>query len=399
MEISNVNALFDSNLWSRALERFAQAAYLTVKLFDADLREVLAPVHPTPLFQLFEEKLGHDPGLFLESARCCLTHRDGRRVEIVTRYGLSVVGTSLTLDGRVVGAAVGGYAFLDFSHVSEVQHLARDAGVHFERVWQVTREQKPVPQQRLILNGELLQVLGDALLRENSRTRQYGTALDRSETELRALTARLLTAQDEERRRLARELHDDTVQRFAFLENQIVRLRQALPLSELELSKQLKSLENEVEGMAKEVRSLSHRLHPAILDDLGLEAAMRHLATDFSQLTSQSVRFKAENVPSTISSDPATALYRIAQEALANIRKHAPQASVAVTLIGLPDELRLLVEDDGPGFDLEHTAGRTSLGLISMQERAHSVGGHVSIASAPGNGTKTEAVIPWKASV
>jgi len=170
------NVLFTSDLWLRALERYASDTHLSVKLFDSDESTVFGPVHSTPLFQLFEER-GYDPGIFAECARLCLAQTDRRPAVVVSEvYGLAVVGTSLVLEGKVVGAAVAGYAFMDFSQLSEVQRLAKDAGIQFERLWRVAREQKPVPQQRLMLSGELLQVLGDALLRENYRTRQYEEA-------------------------------------------------------------------------------------------------------------------------------------------------------------------------------------------------------------------------------
>jgi signal transduction histidine kinase len=168
-----IDELFGSDLWLRALRSFASSIHLTVQLFDAEMRLVLGPVHPTPLFQLFEER-GYDPGIFDECTRRCLAQTESRPVVMVSElYGLSVVGTSLALEGEIVGAAVGGYALVDFSQASEVQSLARDACIRFEELWQVTRKQKPVPQHRLTLKGELLQVLGDALLRENFRTRQY----------------------------------------------------------------------------------------------------------------------------------------------------------------------------------------------------------------------------------
>jgi signal transduction histidine kinase len=166
-------ALFSSDLWMRALESYASSAHLTVKLFDAEARVVLGPVHPTPLFQLFEERK-YVSGLFPECVHQCLTQTGIRPVLIVSKsYGLSVVGTSLVLEGQIVGAAVAGFALLDFSQASEIHVLARDSGIRFEQLWQVARAQKPEPRKRLILMGELLQVLGDALLSENYRTRQY----------------------------------------------------------------------------------------------------------------------------------------------------------------------------------------------------------------------------------
>ncbi len=171
------NGLFSSDLWLRALESYASGTHLTVKLFDAEERVVFGPVNPTPLFQLFEQK-GYDPGILAECARRCLAQTDSRPAVMVSQVsGLTAIGASLVLEGKIVGAAVAGYAFVDFSQLSEVQRLAKDAGIQFERVWRVAREQKPIPQHRLMLNGELLQVLGDALLRENYRTRQYEEAV------------------------------------------------------------------------------------------------------------------------------------------------------------------------------------------------------------------------------
>jgi PocR sensory domain-containing protein len=171
------SALFSSDRWTRALESFADATQLTVKLFDADVRAVFGPIHVTPLFKLFENTTGYDPGIFAECARRCLAQTNDRPAVIVAEYcGLSVVGTSLALQGEIVGAVVGGYALVDFSQSWEIQRLALDSGVMFELLWRVVREQRPVPQRRLMLNGELLQVLGDALLLEGYRNWQYEEA-------------------------------------------------------------------------------------------------------------------------------------------------------------------------------------------------------------------------------
>ncbi|HET7207841.1 MAG TPA: PAS domain S-box protein [Terriglobales bacterium] len=168
----STDVLFSSDLWETALQKYAVATHMTVKLFDAELRTVSGPIHPTPLFRLFDER-GYDPGIFAECVRRCIVQTKDRAAVIVSQFhGLAVVGTSLVLEGKIVGAAVGGYVLADFSQVSEIQSLARQAGIAFDRLWEIARQQQPVPQNRLIVNGELLQVLGDALLRENYRTRQ-----------------------------------------------------------------------------------------------------------------------------------------------------------------------------------------------------------------------------------
>ena len=392
--LANPNPLFSSDVWRRALESYASAVQLTVKLFDAQGRVAFGPIHPTPLFQLFYETALYEPGIFGECARRCITHSDSRPAVIVSEFcGLSVVGTSLMLNDEIVGAAVGGYAFIDFCQVSEVQRLARDSGIGFERLWQVTREQQPVPKQRLLVHGELLQVLGDAILKENRRTRQYGAALTRSEEALRALTAQIIISQEDERRRIARELHDNLMQKLAIVENELSRLRLGSTESLDQASEELSSIEHQVANISDDVRAISHGLHPSILDDLGLEPAIRQLVRDFAERSSQPAQFRGAHVPAAIPPAIALTLYRIAQEALGNIRKHASEASVVLTLNGLPGELRLLVEDNGPGFNLNQIT-EAGLGLRSMQERAHLVGGRLIVTSSPGQGTSIEAIIP-----
>jgi len=165
--------LFGSDLWKPALDKYTQATGLAVQLFELDGQAVLASAYPTPLTTLFGE-YSFDPGLFSECARRCLEQTELRPAVVVHEsHGLTVVGTSLVLDGSIAGAAVAGYALAGFVQVSAARRWAESAGLPFDRLWHVLRKQAPVPARRLLLHGELLQVLGDALLRENHRTRQY----------------------------------------------------------------------------------------------------------------------------------------------------------------------------------------------------------------------------------
>jgi signal transduction histidine kinase/ActR/RegA family two-component response regulator len=166
-------ALFNDAAWSQALQKFGAVTGLTVVVYGRDGGLAREAINVTPLFSLFQST-GYQPGIFADCAQQCLAQIvDRPAVVVAPSYGLAVVGTSLVLAGEIVGAAVAGYAFIDFCTTSAVELLARQAGVPFDRVWSVARITAPLPQRRLVVHGELLQVLGDVILRENERTRQF----------------------------------------------------------------------------------------------------------------------------------------------------------------------------------------------------------------------------------
>jgi len=139
---------------------------------------------------------------------------------------------------------------------------------------------------------------------------------------------------------------------------------------------------------------MSRRLHPAILGDLGLEAALQEECDSFSQQTGIPVEFHARYVPRRLPEDIALCLYRVAQESLRNIRRHAQAVDVRLFLASDGEVVTLSIEDSGDGFDLEEVRGKGGLGLISMEERARLVNGILKMSSQPGVGTRVEVRLP-----
>jgi len=219
--------------------------------------------------------------------------------------------------------------------------------------------------------------------------------LDRTKEELAALASRLFSAQEEERKRIARDLHDDIVQRLAWLQIEIESLPQhQLDGCSKEVIGYLKGLAPVVARLSDDLRDLSHRLHPSSLDHLGLPVALSQLAEDFRKRTSIPIRFSNRRGHAVVNGVAALALYRVAQEALNNIARHAGPASVTMTITGTQEATQLLIRDTGRGFDLDAARKQGGLGLVSMDERVKLVGGTFGIHAAPGQGTAIRALVP-----
>jgi len=217
----------------------------------------------------------------------------------------------------------------------------------------------------------------------------------RAQEEIQALAGRLLSAQEEERRWIARELHDDVTQRLAVLAIETGKLEQRVSTGQHVLRRQLQALHEQLVSLSADVHGLSRKLHPAILEDLGLVDA---LATECSRLSEHGgprVVFTSEPVPETIPRNTALCLYRIAQEALHNILKYAQAQEVQVTLTGKREGIRLRLCDDGIGFDLAQARRKGGLGLASMRERLRLIDGRLAIRTRPGAGTHIEVWVPW----
>ena len=235
-------------------------------------------------------------------------------------------------------------------------------------------------------NAPFVREVLDELDQSLVKARQY-------QVRLRQMSSHVLTAQEEERTRIARELHDDTAQALTSV---LVRLRLLERSAE---DKQLRSGLAELRDLTVEtlegVRRLAIDLRPPMLDDLGLEAAVQSHVQDFSQRWQINVNFTSIGL-GRLPPNVELVLYRIVQEALSNVAKHASASRVETRLSRKGRTLRLLVEDDGCGFDVEAAKGsrQSGLGLFGMEERLALIGGTLRVDSSPGKGTRLSAEVP-----
>ena len=216
------------------------------------------------------------------------------------------------------------------------------------------------------------------------------TARKHVEEKLRDLSSHLVRAQEEERARIARELHDDVSQRLTVLAMQLNELRLSSLKSHSSHVQKIDALSKLTSEIATDVRKVSHRLHPSVLDFLGLVAALSEFCEEFAKLNEMEIEFVHHQVPPMLPKEMTLCLYRVAQEAVRNAQKHAGCRQARVELIGASDSIWLRVSDSGAGFDPESVQG-DRLGLVSMAERLRSLGGELSVQSRPGYGSCVEA--------
>jgi PAS domain S-box-containing protein len=215
-----------------------------------------------------------------------------------------------------------------------------------------------------------------------------------SEISLRELTGRLIHAQEKERSRIARELHDDIGQRMALLQIGLEQFEQSSLALAPNDHKQLKEITAVASEISSDLHNISRQLHPARLDLLGLVGVLSSFCRELSNRHELQVTFRHRDIPAQIPKDVALCLFRVVQEGLRNVMKHAETSAATVELSTDADVIDLCISDSGTGFSFESVKGKGGLGLISMSERLRLIGGHLTVESEPLHGTRIRARVP-----
>jgi PAS domain S-box-containing protein len=227
------------------------------------------------------------------------------------------------------------------------------------------------------------------------QAQQAEQAVQQSHAQLRALATHLQHQQEEERRHIAREIHDELGQALTVLKIDLAWLSPRLPASDVTSQQRLRDMAAQLDTVVRAVRRISTDLRPDMLDDLGLTAAIEWQLQEVCKRTGMAYQLELPADEISLGQTQSTALFRIFQEALTNVLRHAAAQNVRVCIGYEPKALVMQIADDGRGITPVRLAARDSLGLLSMRERAHLWGGEVTIAGRPGRGTLVSVRIPY----
>jgi len=220
----------------------------------------------------------------------------------------------------------------------------------------------------------------------------------KGEEALSRVSGRLIEAQEQERHRIARELHDDINQRLALLANGLQFLDD-IPAASPELHNRVKQLLTQTWELSSDVHALSHELHSSKLESLGILAALRSFCRELAEQQRVTIDFEHSDVPDSVPAEVSLCLFRVLQEGLRNAVKYSGEQHFEVRLRGTSGNLELTIRDFGVGFDVEKASSHGGLGLISMRERVTLVRGTISITSSPSGGTEIRVVVPVAAGI
>ncbi|MEE8540678.1 MAG: sensor histidine kinase, partial [Desulfobacterales bacterium] len=242
------------------------------------------------------------------------------------------------------------------------------------------------------LLGSLGNFLGGAV--ENT---QLAQTIRRHREELKGLTAKLFHSQETERRRIARELHDEVGQALTGINFTLETVEKVAANQPERIKTHIQEIRKQINRTYQEMRRLSHRLHPALLSDLGLEPALDAYLENISEHSGLRIDFKMMGFEKRVDPDLESVLYRLSQEALTNTLKHAGATQFKLSIIKSYPNIIFLAQDDGIGFEAERLMGTApALGLLSMRERAAMLGGKFSLRTSKGTGVSIRVEIPIK---
>jgi signal transduction histidine kinase len=285
--------------------------------------------------------------------------------------------------------------------IEKTHRSARDATAQLKKFIE-TLSQRTV--ELAAANLELSLEIGQRKVAEaalQKSERHYSELLKQSEhlqEQLRRLSRQILSAQEDERKRISRELHDVIAQTLTGINIRLATLKKEASINTKGLDRNIARTQRLVEKSVNIVHQFARELRPAVLDDLGLIPALHSFVKLFSKRTQIHVHLKAFADVEQLSNDQRTILYRVAQEALNNVSSHAEASRVDLSILKLAKCVCMKIKDDGKSFDMERVSkakGRKRLGLLGMRERVEMVGGTFCVESAPGKGTTIQVEIPF----
>jgi signal transduction histidine kinase len=285
--------------------------------------------------------------------------------------------------------------------IEKTHRTAREASFHFSQLNQTLRQRSTdliVSNQQL--KREIVQRKGvEKSLRKSER--HYGRLLEQSQDmqeQLRHLSRQVLTAQEEERKKISRELHDEIAQTLTSINVQLAALKAEATVNVKDLQKKIARTQRLVEKSVDIVHRFARELRPTVLDDLGLIPALHSFVKSVAKQTGIHIHLTVFAAVEKLAGDKRTVLYRVAQEALTNVVRHAQASLVDVSIEKLPNSICMKIRDNGKSFQVErvlHAKKNKRLGVLGMRERMEMVGGSFNIESAPGKGTTIRAQIPF----
>ncbi|MGA2852911.1 MAG: sensor histidine kinase [Verrucomicrobiota bacterium] len=284
--------------------------------------------------------------------------------------------------------------------IEKIHHGARDAAVELNQIVEMLSHRTvELAASNLVLEQEITQrkAVETALKKSEHHYSQLLEQSNRLQEQLRQLSRQILLAQEEERREISRELHDVIAQTLTGINVRLAALKKEAAVNTEGLDRNIARTQRLVEKSVDIVHRFARELRPAVLDDLGLIPALHSFVKSFSRRTRIHVHLKAFSEVERLDLTKRTVLFRVAQEALTNVARHAQASRVEVSIQKLPDSVCMKIKDDGKSFQVEsvlHGKGSKRLGLLGMRERLEMIGGHLDVESAPGKGTTITAQIP-----
>jgi signal transduction histidine kinase len=284
--------------------------------------------------------------------------------------------------------------------IEKTHHSAREATAHLQEfIETLSQRTVELAASNLELQQEIAQrKAAEAALKKSEH--HYSRLLEQSDhlqEQLRQLSRQILSAQEDERKRISRELHDVIAQTLTGINIRLATLKKEAALDTNGLDRKITRTQRLVEKSVNIVHKFARELRPAVLDDLGLIPALHSYMKNFTARTGVRTHLTAFAAVEKLDAAKRTVLFRVAQEALTNVARHARASRVEVSLQKLPDGICMKIQDDGKSFQVERVlqgTGSKRLGLLGMRERLEMVGGHFGVESAPGTGTTITAQIP-----